>query len=254
MNDDAPREIEAIQAGAACTKLSTLTAAIGFQACQRFTDTHRLPPIGGVDERGTPRGDPHHASLSMAQATYRAELSDTARSAIAKRLRVPISFLREFNLGWCSELDAATIGTIDETWFTAGVELLLPRDVSGMLIDQPQLHGVGGLVAIPRSRLRLGAPLVVSGDWKYLHACWRDGKNVAYKATATISAVAARAIQSLHDRTGHLGGRHEIDHHSWHETKRRCRWRTPSAVARLSANVWQREIERARSALGSAPV
>lgn len=181
--------------------LSENAPRIGLEARNSFRASERLPCTGPINERGCREGKPDYDGIAEAQAAYRRAFSGNRLGQLAQRLGVGEAFLREFDLGWCDELGSVTIATVDDSTCTAGVELIPLSWPSRGIPDQGPLHGLGGLVAVPRT-VRRDADLVVSGDWLTLDAEWAKGNNVAFQQYPAIGLGVAGAVVA---RWGFIG-------------------------------------------------
>lgn len=186
--------------------LSGIAPIIGFDARKSFRSAERLPCKGPIDESGCREGKPDYDGIAEAQAAYRRALSSDRLGQLARHLGVGEKFLREFDLGWCEDLGSVTIATVDDSTCTAGVELIPLSWPSGLIPDQGPLHGLGGLVAVPRT-VRPDADLVVSGDWLTLDAEWAKGNNVAFQRDLADGLGVARAVVA---RWGFIGSQEPL--------------------------------------------
>ena len=192
--------------------LSEIAPGIAHRARQRLRKQRHLPSVGMVVDTGSTTSRTQYRGLKEAQECYRSEITDVEMDALALRLGVPKQFLKLFDIGWCRELGAVTVGMIDGSGRIAGIEPI-PLDWPPKVVaDVWPLHGRAGLIAVPPTMQR-GKVLFVSGDWTRLYAAWCAGKNVAYKSDSTLGLDASKAIAARQYKV--KARRVKLDLESW---------------------------------------
>lgn len=192
--------------------LSEIASGIAHRARQRFRKEKDLPSVGMVVEISSTTSRTQYRGLKEAQECYRSEITDVEMDALALRLGVPKQFLKLFDIGWCRELGAVTVGMVDESGRIAGIEPIPLDWPPEVVADVWPLHGRAGLIAVPTTMQR-GKGLFVSGDWMRLYAAWCAGKNVAYKSDSTLGPETSEAITARQQKV--KARRVKLDMKSW---------------------------------------